>query len=189
MFCSPMTKKRLQRMFALLAKFDAVVMAKKKIQWDIIPYGQHWHHGSRTKFDVNKTLLNLKLRWANKKYIHDVYQESCILFFDSCFVIRNWCIYITMNLNIIVNPDALNMKFFDREMNYCLLVIIENYSNIYYIYDYDIALCMCWVCIVCNHSLTKKNTRLCIVVTCSRTLNLSLSCRLATVIGLEGTLY
>lgn len=79
------------------------------------------------------------------------------LVFDSCFVIRNWCIYITMNLNIIVDSDALNMKFFDRGMNYCLLVIIENYSNIYYIYNYDIALCMCWLCIVCNHSLTKKN--------------------------------
>lgn len=79
--------------------------------------------------------------------------------FDSCFVIRNWRIYITMNSNIIVDPDALNMKFFDREMNYCLLVIIENYSNIYYIYDYDIALCMCWLCIVCNHSLTKKNMK------------------------------
>lgn len=48
------------------------------------------------------------------------------LVFDSCFVIRNWCIYITMNLNIIVDSDALNMKFFDRGMNYCLLVIIEN---------------------------------------------------------------
>lgn len=32
MFCSSMTKKRLQGMFALLAKFDAVVMAKNKIQ-------------------------------------------------------------------------------------------------------------------------------------------------------------
>lgn len=94
-----------------------------------------------------------------------------------------------MNLNIIVDSDTLNMKFFDRGMNYCLLVIIENYSNIYYIYNYDIALCMCWLCIVCNNSLTKKTMRLCIVVTCSRTLNLSLSCRLATVIGLEGTLY
>lgn len=30
MFCSSMTKTSLQRMFALLAKFDAVVMAKKK---------------------------------------------------------------------------------------------------------------------------------------------------------------
>lgn len=39
-------------------------------------------------------------------------------------------IYIIMYLKVVVDLDVLNMKFFDREMFYSFLVIIDFYLNI-----------------------------------------------------------